>query len=355
MQSTTEFIKKHKGTIVVSFAVSLFLIFIVSFVVGLNDILEVLSQTNVYIILLTLVLELIIMMFWTERWRLILDVLHSAPSFKQLTLMLYASVFGNNVTPGAAGGEPLRAYLLSKFENIPFETGFASATTDRVFEFFPFVLVSTLTAYLIFTLNIGFITSLVVSIMVILTMVFFGLMIYVGYNKEVSTRIILSITRRIFPYVKKLTSRDISFTNLKDKLVGYIDTFTFGFQGVLRDHRMFILGVFISFLMWGIDNLRFYLTFVALGYHPPIIPMIIIYTVCILVSILPTLPGSLGIREGVMVALFLPVGVPADVVLAVSLLDRLVTYIMPTFVGAAATFYYGRKYQSKKASPGANV
>ena len=50
MQSTTEFIKKHKGTIVVSFAVSLFLIFIVSFVVGLNDILEVLSQTNVYII-----------------------------------------------------------------------------------------------------------------------------------------------------------------------------------------------------------------------------------------------------------------------------------------------------------------
>ncbi|WP_414468374.1 UPF0104 family protein [Methanobacterium sp. ACI-7] len=348
MQSTTEFIKKHKGKIAISFALSLFLIFIVSFLVGLDDIMEVLSRTNIYLMILTLILEVIIIMLWTERWRLILDVLHSAPGFKQLSAMLYASLFGNNVTPGAAGGEPLRAYLLDKFEGIPFETGFASATADRVFEFFPFVLVSTLTAYLIFTLNIGFFTSLLVSIMIIITMILFGLMIYVGYNKEVSTRIILSIARKIFPYAKKLTSKETSFTKVRDKLVGYIDTFTFGFQGVLRDHRMFIIGIFISFLMWGIDNFRFYLTFGALGYYPPIIPMIIIYTVSILVSILPTLPGSLGIREGVMVAMFLPVGVPADVVLAASLLDRLVTYIMPTFFGAVATFYYGRIYKNRR-------
>jgi uncharacterized protein (TIRG00374 family) len=78
--------------------------------------------------------------------------------------------------------------------------------------------------------------------------------------------------------------------------------------------------------------------------------MIIIYTVSILVSILPTLPGALGIREATMVALFLPVGVPADVVLAASLLDRLVTYMLPTFIGALTTFYYGKKYKDTKTS-----
>jgi glycosyltransferase 2 family protein len=203
---------------------------------------------------------------------------------------------------------------------------------------------------LIFTLNIGFWTSLLISIMVIITMMFFGLMIYVGYNKEVATRIIISLAKRIYPFAKKLTSKETSFTNVRNKLIEYIETFTTGFQGVLKDHRMFILGVLISFLIWGLDNLRFYLTFGAIGYYPPVIPMIIIYTVSILVSILPTLPGALGIREATMVALFLPVGVPADVVLAASLLDRLVTYILPTFIGALTTFYYGKKYKDTKIS-----
>ena len=350
MQSTTEFIRSHKWEIAISFIVGAFIIFIVSFIIGLNDILGVLSHTNLTLMLVTMFLELIIILMWTERWKLILDVLHSSPKFKQLFLMMFTSLFGNNVTPGAAGGEPLRAYLLNKFEDIPFETGFASATADRVFEFFPFVLVSTLAAYLIFTLNIGFWTSLLISIMIIITMIIFGLIIYVGYRKEVATRVIISIAKRIFPYVKKLTSRETSFANIKDTLIEYIETFTTGFQGVLRNHRMFIVGVLISFLMWGLDNFRFYLTFVAIGYYPPIVPMIIIYTIAILVSIIPTIPGALGIREGVMVALFLPVGVPADIVIAVSLLDRVVTYLIPTFIGALTTFYYGKKYREKKIS-----
>lgn len=348
MQSTTDYIKSHKLEIVLSFAVSLFIIFIVSFAIGINDILNVLSRTNLELMLITMLLELIIILAWTERWKLILEVLHSAPKFKELFLMLLTSLFGNNVTPGSAGGEPLRAYLLDKFEGVPFEIGFASASADRVFEFFPFLLVSTLAVYLIFTFNIGFWTSLIVSIMIILTMIFFGLVIYVGLKKEVATRVVISIARRIYPYIKKLTSRETSFADISDTLKEYIDRFSTGFQGILRDHRMFITGLLISFGMWGLDNFRFYLTFGAIGYYPPIVPMILIYTIGILISILPVLPGSLGIREGTMVALFIPLGVPADVVLAASLLDRLVTYIIPTIVGALTTFYFGKKYKNIK-------
>ncbi len=350
MQSTTGYIKSHKWQIIVSFAISLFLIFLVSIIIGLQDILDVLSRTNLYLMAFTMFLGFTIIFGWTLRWKLILEVLHSAPEYKQLILMMFTSLFGNNITPGAAGGEPLRAYLLEKFEKVPFEIGFASASADRVFEFFPFVLVSTLASYLIFTLKIGFWTSLLVSLMIIIAMIFFGLIIYVGLKKEVATRVIISIARRIYPFMIKLTSRKSSFGHVSEKLIEYIETFTTGFQGVLKDHRMFILGILISFGMWGLDNLRFYLTFGAIGYYPPVIPMIIIYTISILVSILPTLPGALGIREGTMVALFIPVGVPADVVLAVSLLDRLVTYIIPTFVGAVTTFYYGKKYRNKRSS-----
>lgn len=350
MQNTTEFIKSHKLEIALSFAAGLFIIFLVSFFIGLNDILSILDHTNLKIMLFTLVLELAMLLVWAVRWKFILDILHKAPKFKQLTLMLFTSIFGNNVTPGAAGGEPLRAYLLDKFEGIPFEIGFASTTADRVFEFFPFVLVSTLTIYLIFTLDAGFWLSLIISIMIILIIIIFGFMIYVGYKKEIATKLVISIAKRIFPLAKRLTSKETPFSSVHDKLIEYIESFTTGFQGVLKNRRMFIIGVLISFFMWGIDNIRFYYTFVAIGYHPPILPMIIIYTVAFVVSILPTIPGSLGIREAVMVALFLPVGVSPDVVIAVSLLDRVVSYIIPTSIGAFATFYYGKKYKEKKES-----
>lgn len=350
MQSTTEFIKSHKLEIALSFAAGLFIIFLVSFFIGLNDILSILDHTDLEIMLFTLLLELVIMLLWAVRWKFILDVLDKAPKFKQLFLMLLSSIFGNNVTPGAAGGEPLRAYLLDKFENIPFERGFASTTADRVFEFFPFVLISILTIYLIFTLNVGFWTSLIISIVIVLIIIFFGLLVYVGYEKEVATKVVISIAKWVYPVVKRFTSKETSFASIHDKLMEYVDSFTTGFRGVLKDRKMFIAGVFISFLMWGIDSLRFYLTFTAIGYHPPILPVVIIYTVAFVVSILPTIPGSLGIREGVMVALFLPVGISPDVVIAVSLLDRVVSYIIPTCIGAFATFHFGKRYKNIKAN-----
>ncbi len=350
MQNTTEFIKDHKLEITLSFAAGLFIIFLASFFIGLNEILSVLDHTDLTIMLFTLVLELVMILMWAVRWKFILDILHKAPRFKQIVLMLFSSIFGNNVTPGAAGGEPLRAYLLDKFEGIPFETGLASTTADRVFEFFPFVLVSMLTIYLIFTLDAGFWLSLIIIIMIIMVIVIFGLMIYVGYKKEVATRLAISIAKRVYPLAKRLTSKETPFSNVHDKLIGYIESFTTGFQGVLKDRKMFVVGILISFLMWGIDSLRFYLTFVAVGYHPPILPVVIIYTVAFVVSIIPNIPGSLGIREAVMIALFLPVGVSPDIVLAVSLLDRVVSYVIPTSIGALTTFYYGKIYKEKKAS-----
>jgi uncharacterized protein (TIRG00374 family) len=52
-----------------------------------------------------------------------------------------------------------------------------------------------------------------------------------------------------------------------------------------------------------------------------------------------------------MVALFLVVGVPADIVIAASLIDRLVSYLMPTVVGAITTVYYGKLLKNMDSSP----
>lgn len=342
MQTTSEFIRDHKWEIVVTLFIGAFIIFAISFAVGLQDIINVLSKSNPTIIIAALLLEIIIIGAWTERWSLILKVVDRSPGFRKLFLMMFASLFGNNITPGAAGGEPMRAYLVSKFEGISFNLAFVSASADRVFEFFPFVLVSAFAIYMISTWNISFWSTLFISVLIMITMAFFGLLIYVGVKREIAERLILSIARSLFPYIIKLTKKEVSFTDVTKQIIYYVERFSTGFATVLKDHKMFALGLTISFMMWGTDMARMYLCFVAVGSYPPILPMIIIYTIAILITILPTIPGALGLREVTMVGLFLVIGVPADVVIAASLIDRVVSYLMPTLVGAVTTVYYGK-------------
>lgn len=351
MQTTSEFIREHKWGILIAIIIGILIIFIVSVAVGLQDIINVLKDANLQIIAIAILLEILLICMWTERWSLILKVIDKSPGFSKLFVMMFASLFGNNITPGAAGGEPMRAYLLSKFEKISFDLAFVSASADRVFEFFPFVLVSAFAIYMISTWNIGFWSTIFISLLIIVTMAFFGLLIYVGVKREIAERIILSIARSIFPYALKITKKETTFSAVSEQIQYYVERFSTGFATVLQDHKMFVLGLSISFLMWGTDMLRMYLCFAAVGSSPPIIPMIIIYTIAILITILPTIPGALGLREVTMVGLFLVVGVPADVVIAASLIDRVVSFLMPTGVGIIATAYYGKLIAKKERSP----
>jgi glycosyltransferase 2 family protein len=342
MEDTYDIIRKHKWKIVLSFGLAAFMIFAITLVVGLGDTINILSHANWFFILLNFILEAGIILTWAFRWKLILEVVGESPGFKSLIAMLLASIFGNNVTPGAAGGEPLRAYLLKEVNGMPFEIGLASSTADRVFEFFPFVIISIFAAFLILTWEIPIWTRLIVFILISCSLFFFLILLYAIWKKEVATRVIISIVKSVFPIFKRLAKSDYKFSDLSEKIVFYINRFSHGFLQVVKDRKIFIIGFIISFIMWGLDIVRFYICFMAVGSYPPIMPLVIIYTVGILISLAPLLPGSWGIREATIVALFAVVGVAGDVVISASLIDRVASYIAPTVLGAIAALYYGR-------------
>ena len=106
MEDTYEVIRKNKWKIALSFGLAAFIIFIITLVIGLGDIINILSHANWYLILLNFILEFAILLTWTLRWKLILQAVNVTSSFRSLFFMLTASIFGNNVTPSAAGGEP---------------------------------------------------------------------------------------------------------------------------------------------------------------------------------------------------------------------------------------------------------
>ena len=350
MQDTYEIIRKHKWKIIATFAVAAFLIFAMTFLIGFNDVLNTLEKAKWDWIALNFVLEAAIILVWTLRWKLILDVVDTAPKFSTLLMMLLASLFGNNVTPSAAGGEPLRAYLLSEVEGTPFEIGFATSTADRVFEFLPFVLISIISALFLLSWEIPPVTRIFVIAMIIVSILIFGVLIYAGLRKEVTQRIMISIAKSIYPTALRLSKKDISFNEIREKIIFYINRFSTGFITALKDRNVFMVAFILSFAMWGLDMLRMYVCFGALGVYPPILPLVIIYTIGILISLLPLLPGAWGIREATLIGLFAVVGLSADVVMAASLIDRLASYVIPTILGALAALHYGRKVKNKSAN-----
>jgi uncharacterized protein (TIRG00374 family) len=169
-------------------------------------------------------------------------------------------------------------------------------------------------------------------------------------KRDIAERLLLSLAKSLLPIFVRITKKEITLHYVTEKITFYVGRFSTGFATVLQDKQMFTLGLSISFMMWGTDMLRMYLCFVAVGSFPPLVPMIIIYTIGILITILPTIPGALGLREATMVGLFLVVGVPADIVLAASLIDRLISYLMPTIVGAITTVYYGKLLNKMEAN-----
>lgn len=347
-QDVYSFITDHKKEIIISFIAGAAIIFIVTALAGLQDIINVLEKTNLWFLALNFVLEGFILLIWTFRWKLILDLVDDAPRFRSLLLMLFASLFGNNITPGAAGGEPLRAYILREIKGTPFEIGFASSTADRVFEFLPFVLISILAAFLIISWDIALWIRLSVTIIIILIVVFFSVVVYAGANQHIAQRIALSVAKSLFPLALKLTRKEMHFSEIREKIIFYVHRFTTGFGMALKDRQVLVIGIILSFGMWGLDMVRLYVCFMAVGVEVPIIPLVVIYTVGILIQLLPLIPGSLGIREVILVGLFAAVGISADYVMAASIIDRLASYIVPTLIGAFAAFYYGKLMVSEK-------
>lgn len=103
--SVFDYIGENRRTILLSFVAVAVVIFFIGFFAGFSDILRALEETSPYFLAINFILEAIILVLWTLRWRLILDVVDDAPSFTRLMMLLFTSIFGNNITPGAAGGE----------------------------------------------------------------------------------------------------------------------------------------------------------------------------------------------------------------------------------------------------------
>lgn len=96
--------------------------------IGPEHIIEALKTANINYVILAVVIQFIILALWNTRWSLIcksLDIPHNMLSLFAMTIVGLAI---NDLTPsGRSGGEPVRAYILSKKSSESFKKTFCNS------------------------------------------------------------------------------------------------------------------------------------------------------------------------------------------------------------------------------------
>ena len=311
--------------------------------IGIDDVIEALKLSNLWFVLLAIILQFFTYFLYTWRWSIINKTADMNLGIKKLIPMVLVSLAVNNITPsGRGGGEPVRAYLLSKEGHYKFEDTFATVIADRALDTFPFVLLAILTIIgiiLTFSLDISLIVLLILCVGGITAAVI--LLLYVCINQAFGVKLtawIIKIVRRFYKNFNEDTEK---------RIVEAVISFQARMNSLIRDKDILYYALPLSFVIWIFEILRVYVVFLAFGAN--VSPVLIgeVFILASFVGMIPLLPGGLGAVDGIMILFYASAGITASISAAATVVERLISFWMTTFLGMIFLMMYGTNVLDK--------
>ncbi len=326
---------KHKTLILMLAGVGVLALMVLF--IGPEKIESAIQQSNPWYLALAVIIQLAIYGLWTERWLITTSSLDISIKRRHLFPMLLVGLALNNITPsGRGGGEPVRAYLLSKYSQSPFENAFATVIADRGLDTFPFIalaIITIITAILYINLPQWMVITLVVGL-IILIVVFF-LALYMSINREFGDRAV----RWFLKVLKRISSK--MHNRIEHRAINAVGGFQESMKVMITDRKVLLYGIPLSFLIWGLEIMRVYVVFLALNINAPLEIIAAVFVISTLIGMIPLLPGGLGAVDGMMILLYSYAGIPASISAAATLVERLISFWMTTILGVAVLPYFG--------------
>lgn len=329
--------KMKNKKVILFFIIGLAIMGVMLYYIGINEVIDALKSSNLWFVLLAFILQIFTYFLYTLRWHIINKAADMSLGIKRLFPMVLVSLAVNNITPsGRGGGEPVRAYLLSKEGNYKFEDTFASVIADRSFDTFPFLILSIITIFGImysFSLDRTILAILIICVVGITAAV--AILIYVCINEAFGVKItswVIKIVRRFYKKYDESTER---------RIVEAVISFQSTMNLLLRNRTIQLYAFPLSFVIWIFEILRVYAVFLAFGAN--ISPIVIgeVFIIASLVGMVPLLPGGLGAVDGIMILLYSGAGITASISAAATLVERLISFWMATFLGLIFLMMYG--------------
>ena len=332
---------KHKTLLL--FLVGIGILAVMVMFIGPGQIESAIVLANPWYIALAVVIQLAEYGLWTERWSITISSLGIFAKKRHVLPMLLVGLAINNITPsGRGGGEPVRAYILGKYSNSPMENAFATVIADRGLDTFPFVIlaiVAIIYSVLYLKLAEWIVLALILSLIILLTAFF--IILYMCLNEEAGKRITLWIVR----VVKRFSRKE--HPKIEKKALDAMRGFQDSIKIMIKDRNVLMYGLPLSFVIWIFEILRVYVVFAAFGAHVSLGVIAAVFVIATLIGMIPLLPGGLGAVDGIMILMYSIAGVPPSISAAATLVERLISFWMTSFLGMAVLPYFGTGVMEK--------
>jgi len=308
-------LRKSVGLIVVTIIVMAVAVWLLAHENFYNMLGAVRSADRLFV-LLAIVIYFISVAIWAIRWQTALSFIQCRISFLTRYMILCATIFLNNITPVArVGGDPFgRIYMMRKLANTSYSSAIASIIGEHAF--IPLIIVSFLMAGLMF----GFgqrslqLTLILTAIWVLAALgAVFGPRFF--FRKRIAIKGVSGITRRVLGWFGNRS-------NFRE-IVGAIEAFYSSAYATMDKWQNVLAIGTLTLLIGALDMLRLYTIFLALGYHPSL-------SMLLVASSLP-----------VFISVFALFGVPLELAMAATVIERGISFVLSTMVGAGVFSYLG--------------
>jgi len=332
-------LNKTKISIFVSIALSLSIILLILYFTIDEQTLQYLSQvsfqTEFFVFFgAAIALNVLYWFIWGARLKVLSTVVDPKVhlSLWETTKIVIANQFLAGITPSAAGGEPVRIYLLKKDG---LSTGGATAAVlgERLIDAI-FILIIVPFGFFIFKdrIAIDLISyGLIVGIIVFAS----GIILFALALKypEKTKRLLL----RISAWLGRRSKKPERHQKMVDRIGHEIDNFHSSMMLFLtKGKKSFLAASGLTVLMWSIGFMIPSMLLLALGLPPYFIDSYAAQALLLIIVMLPTTPGSSGVTELGMAGLYgVLLGSSQQYLLGVFvLLFRFISYHMNMICGA---------------------
>jgi uncharacterized protein (TIRG00374 family) len=332
-------LNKTKISIFVSIALSLSIIVLILYFTIDTQTIQYLSQVSFrgeFFLFFgaAIVLNVLYWFFWGARIKVLSNVIDPNVhiSLWEATKIVIANQFLAGITPSAAGGEPVRIYLLNKDG---LSTGGATATVlgERLIDAI-FILFLVPFGFYIFKdkIDIKLISyGLIIGIIIFISgIILFALAL--KYPEKTKTLLL-----RISTHLSQFSKKQERNKKMVDRIGHEIDNFHNSMVLFLtKGKKSFLVASGLTVLMWSAGFLIASMILLALGLPPFFVESYAAQALLFIIVMLPTTPGSSGVTELGMAALYgVLLGASHQYLLGVFvLLFRFISYHMNVLCGA---------------------
>ena len=341
------------------FALALAALYWVFRSIGLRNIAAAMGRASRLSIVESAGLFVAVFLMWAVRWQVIM---RNQPPVRLLKVfpILMAGVFGNIVTPGArVGGEPIRAYYMSKALGGDKSACFGTVLVDKFSNWVIFMafLLASLTFVIIYV-PLPLASKVVMAALVALVVVpvVSGLLLreHIGTRGGLLGRLLPWLYD--FPLLRVLRRRFPTYQHFEDYAIGRLESLWEPISRTAGSPFILFVVCLLSAVSWLLFCLAHYVLFLGLGADIGFMRVLIIVTVTTFLSDMSIAPGGAGFTEAIMIGLCAAFGVGSSVAAAATLISRGLFYLFGLGVGglclSGLSLVYGKKPDQDDAQNG---